>query len=260
MSKEEKIVLTGKVGTLIDGSFHPNVFNKSTTDGTYRKLTIQLSGFKQPNDHRIIDPTGDEMDLEIFISSLKVINQTGDSLIGINGERVYKIGDEVWFRMAPPTSGEYKYSVHDDECIYLELDLCTPCKGSKATVDGYTGVEVLMVSNETFSVSYTKYDKPKTKKYAKKRMEKPPLFEAYPVSWLHDSNPPVKTHGDAVEALMTAVMALHRITYVFDKDGKSKQLDKFFEFVNEEDFDTLKMYLTECYYDLYQDLNKDEND
>lgn len=255
MSKGKNIVLKGKVGTLIDGSFHPNVFTKGTDD-TYRKLTIQLSGFKQPNGYRIIDPTGDEMDLEIFISSLKIINQTGDSLTGLNGERVYKIGDDIHFRIIPPTSGEYKYFVHEDNYIYLEIDLTTPCRGSKTTVDAYTGVEVLMVSNETFSVSYTKYDKTKTKKYAKKRMEKPQLFEAYPMSWLHDSNPPVKTHGEAVDALMTAVMALHRITYVFNRDGKSKQLDKFFEFINEEDFDTLKMYLTDCYYDLYQDLNE----
>jgi len=31
------------------------------------------------------------------------------------------------------------------------------------------------------------------------------------MSWLHDSNPPVKTHGEAVDALMTAVMTLYRI-------------------------------------------------
>lgn len=259
MSKEERIVLKGKVGTLIDGSFHPGAFTKSTTDGTYRKLMIQVSGFKQPSDNRIIDPMGDEMDLEVFLSSLRIINETGDSLLGLNGERVYRIGDEAWFRLIGPNK-DYKIFVHEDNCIYMEVDLTTPCKKPNSTMDGYTGVEVLMVSNETFSVSYTKHDKPQTKKYAKKRMEKPQLFEAYPISWLHDSNPPVNTHEEAVDALMTAVMALHRITYVFDKDGKSKQLDKFFEFVNEEDFDTLKMYLTDCYYDLYKDLKKDKND
>jgi hypothetical protein len=94
------------------------------------------------------------------------------------------------------------------------------------------------------------------KKYAPKRMKPPFLLESYPCSWVGEDNLSVKTHEEAVRTLGEAVRLLHKISYYYNNEGKSRQLDKFYEFINEEDFFTLKMYLTDCYYDLTRELKQ----
>lgn len=77
------------------------------------------------------------------------------------------------------------------------------------------------------------------------RMEKPQLFQAYPVAFLDLKE--VTSHKEALGALYEAVRALHKL------NGQGED-NRFFQFVNKDDFDTISMYLTECWYSMDKDF------
>ena len=70
------------------------------------------------------------------------------------------------------------------------------------------------------------------------------LYEAYPMSWLDEEF--TETSEEATSKLYEAVRILHNVNNSPDK------LDKFFEVVNKEDFETVKMWLTEVLHELLQ--------
>ena len=76
------------------------------------------------------------------------------------------------------------------------------------------------------------------------------LFESYPVAFIGEGNDSVKSHEEAVNVLAEATRLLHKLSYYYMDGEKSKQMDEFYKFVDEDDFFRAKMFITNCFHDL----------
>ena len=153
----EIIELKTKVGSVLEYKFIENKFYRANIDNTYRKFALQISGFELLSKNRIGDQHGNDMDYEVFISSLKIINCNSD-IVGPNNERI----DEAWYFRLIPTSRKHTEYIHSGGTLLLEVDSIMLSKES--TIDGYTGAPELNINDDSFMVSYEIHkQKPKTK-------------------------------------------------------------------------------------------------
>jgi len=128
-------------------------------DGTVRAAVFQLTGFTSTSAGRMVGPTGNEMDTESFLASLKIVNGTGAAIEGPNGETVMAIGGEASVRLVTQKYGK-GIVAYGDICdatgtLFVEVDLSAPTEAS--TYDGYIGVSGFTADTTTFVASYASY-------------------------------------------------------------------------------------------------------
>lgn len=119
-------------------------------DDTVRGVVISIEGFKQLSNNRILDPNANNMDLDIFLSSLNVLNNSGKSIYSKYGDLIAKIGGGLCFRIVP--SPENNNTIHSDGTLKLDVDLTTATE--EQSIDGYVGAVDLDINTTTFTVTY----------------------------------------------------------------------------------------------------------
>jgi|TARA_R110000822_G_scaffold82467_2_gene195059 hypothetical protein len=145
----KKIELKAKVGSVSDYNFF-YVLLLDHTVGTFKHVTLQISGFKSHPKDRIEDQHGNDMDFEVFLSSLKIVSN--EAIFGPNKELIAGVGGELAFRLIPTTRNHDNY-IHSDGTLLLEVDLRVPSKVN--TIDGYTGASKdIKITDDFFVVSY----------------------------------------------------------------------------------------------------------
>jgi hypothetical protein len=115
-------------------------------DGSVRTQILELTGFNNNGQGRLLGPDGNEMDTEAFLASLAV-TVGGGSLKDKDGEVIYAPGDEVPVRVVTQRYGKGIVNYGDictgEGIMYLEVDLthpkCITC--SSGTFDGYIGAQ-----------------------------------------------------------------------------------------------------------------------
>lgn len=147
----------GALGT--DGEFAAASSFAAGQDGTVRAVVFQLTGFSATSKGRMVGPTGNEMDSEAFLASLKMVNGTGADITGPNGEVAIATGAEAPFRLVTQKYGkgivEYGDICDATGALYVEVDLSVPTDAS--TYDGYIGVSGFTADTTTFVASYASY-------------------------------------------------------------------------------------------------------
>jgi hypothetical protein len=118
-------------------------------DGTVRNVLLTIGGFKQLSNNRIVDPTGNDMDLDIFLSSLNVSNNTREPIYSKHHDLIVKVGGNLYFRVVPSSENNI---IHTDGTIKLNIDLTTSTEGQ--SIDGYVGAVDLDINTSTFNVTY----------------------------------------------------------------------------------------------------------
>lgn len=119
-------------------------------DNTVRGVLLTIGGFKQLSNNRIVDPNGNNMDLDIFLSSLKVLNNSGEPIYSKYGDLIAKVGDGLHFRTVP--SPENNNTIHSSGILILSIDLTTATE--EQSIDGYVGAVGLDINTSTFTVTY----------------------------------------------------------------------------------------------------------
>jgi hypothetical protein len=138
------------------------------TDGTIRNVMLAMTGFDATNKGRLTGPDGNEMDTESFLASMKIINNTGNSIVDPDGRVLYADGDEIPFRLVTQKYGkgivEYSNICDTSGTLYVELDLTLPVTpNGTQTYDGYIGSVVSGVTSLSavtvgdFIASYASY-------------------------------------------------------------------------------------------------------
>jgi hypothetical protein len=153
--------------------------------GEYRKVIIQMSGFTNAGEGKLIGPDGQEMDVETFLSDLTIlptaalvnrINASGGVATTATpmlfrvvtqqyGKGIVQYGAQsqtIWPGGTASTGGNggvYNNICGQDGRIYLEVDLqvpaCIAC--GQSTPDGYSGVTFLAGSGATDNAVFTAY-------------------------------------------------------------------------------------------------------
>jgi hypothetical protein len=168
-------------GTLATGATATAAYNGTTI----RKALIQVCGFTNVGDGKLIGPDGNEMDTETFLSDLRIVPTSdvtdaeswtasclnGSSVVPFRvvtqqyGKGMVQYGS--WNSTTFPTTGsggKFWDICSGNGCIYLEVDLqCPVCLTCSAdTLDGYQGMEVawetLTGANEAFTAVYRRYE------------------------------------------------------------------------------------------------------
>ena len=114
-------------------------------DGSVRTQILELTGFNNNGQGRLLGPDGNEMDTEAFLASLAVT--VSDPLYDKDGEVIYAPGNEVPVRVVTQRYGKGIVNYGDictgEGVMYLEVDLthpkCITC--SSGTFDGYIGAQ-----------------------------------------------------------------------------------------------------------------------
>jgi hypothetical protein len=130
-------------------------------DGSFRHVTLAVTGFSTTNAGRLTGPDGNEMDTETFLSSLKVVSTP--AIVDPSGNSIIASGSEVPFRLVTQKYGrgivDYSDICTADGKLLIELDLthptCVDC--ASKTFDGYIGAS----SATTFTgltISWRRYD------------------------------------------------------------------------------------------------------
>ena len=133
-------------------------------DGSYRNVTMCITGFSTTAPGRLTGPDGNEMDTEEFLASLKV-TVTTDPIVADDGsgDNIFNVGEEVPFRLVTQKYGkgivDYGDICDANGCLLVELDLKTPAcvDCSSKTFDGYIGATSASTSGATFAVSWMQY-------------------------------------------------------------------------------------------------------
>ena len=130
-------------------------------DGSFRHVSMAVTGFSTTNAGRLTGPDGNEMDTETFLASLKIV--TTPAILDPSGNQIIAAGGEVPFRLITQKYGRgivnYSNICTPDGKLLVELDLthptCVDC--SSKTFDGYIGAS----SASTFTgltVSWRRYE------------------------------------------------------------------------------------------------------
>jgi hypothetical protein len=142
-----------------DGEFVGGSTFAAGQDGTVRAAVFQLTGFSSTSKGRMTGPTGNEMDTEEFLASLKLVNNTGSAISGPNAEVVIAAGAEAPIRLVTQKYGkgivEYGQICDAAGSLYVEVDL--QATTDAVTYDGYIGVSGFTASTSTFTASYASY-------------------------------------------------------------------------------------------------------
>jgi len=157
----------------------------SYTNQVIRKGLVQVCGFAQSGEGKLIGPDGNEMDTESFLSDLKIVPSEavtsaatweascleGASVVPYRvvtqqyGKGIVQYGS--WGSTTFPSTGsggKYWDICSQNGCIYIEVDLqCPVCLTCSAdTLDGYTGMSVnwsaLTGENAAFLAVYRRYE------------------------------------------------------------------------------------------------------
>jgi hypothetical protein len=154
-------------GFTCDSQYPANAQKPLGADDSVRYLKMAVKGFSDASAGRLIDATGEEVDTESFLASLKV---TADQdIVDNDGKVIYAADEEVKFRLVTQKYGrgiiDYGDICSPDGCLLIELDLthpaCVDCNSGR--IDGYTGAESgftstsLTSSANTFTVSWAQY-------------------------------------------------------------------------------------------------------
>jgi hypothetical protein len=145
----------------------------------YRKVILEVSGFRSNGAGKLIGPDGQEMDNEAFLSNLIVVPSTtttgqagwqtgtGAQLFRVvtqkYGKGIVQYGDQSRTQWPSTGNGGSFYDVCDaDGKIYLEVDLqvptCIEC--GQSSLDGYTGTTFSASSGDqaAFLAVYRRYE------------------------------------------------------------------------------------------------------
>ena len=112
-------------------------------DGSFRHVSMCVTGFSTTNPGRLTGPDGNEMDTESFLASLTVT--TTPAILDGAGNTIIAAGGTVPFRLVTQKYGrgivDYGDICDANGCLMIELDLthptCVDC--SSQTFDGYIG-------------------------------------------------------------------------------------------------------------------------
>ena len=112
-------------------------------DGSFRHVSMCVTGFSTTNPGRLTGPDGNEMDTESFLASLTVT--TTPAILDGAGNTIIAAGGTVPFRLVTQKYGrgivDYGDICDANGCLLIELDLthptCVDC--SSQTFDGYIG-------------------------------------------------------------------------------------------------------------------------
>ena len=160
--------------TVINGGLSPVVLNSDgekvvtafasqpkASDGSFRTVKANLTGFSSTNAGRLTGPDGNEMDTESFLASLTV---TSDNAIkDKDGKTIISAGGVVPFRLVSQKYGrgivDYTNICDANGTLLVELDLthpaCIECGSSN--FDGYIGAAT-GTSFTGLSVSWARYE------------------------------------------------------------------------------------------------------
>lgn len=113
-------------------------------DLTIDSVVIKVNGFNtySYSDDTIIDPYGHIIDVNDFLSTLKIL--TKNDIIEYDDCASFKANGALPFRVVSVKQiGEHMTICDDDEnCIKIEIDLRKPCKIQGQTPTGYIGISI----------------------------------------------------------------------------------------------------------------------
>ena len=131
-------------------------------DGSYRSLSMCITGFSTTNAGRLTGPDGNEMDTESFLASLRIVAD-GD-VVDPSGNVIIAAGDSVPFNVTAQKYGrgivDYGDICTPDGCLLVTVDLTTPAcvDCDSATFDGYIGASAgTNTTGLSFSGSWLQY-------------------------------------------------------------------------------------------------------
>jgi len=130
-------------------------------DGSYRSLTMCITGFTTTGAGRLTGPDGNEMDTEAFLASLHITTDKAITAYG-SGEEIIAAGGALPFRLVAQKYGkgivDYGDICTPDGCLLVEVDLTSPAcvSCSASTFDGYVGAEKSVTGN-VFTPSWMQY-------------------------------------------------------------------------------------------------------
>ncbi len=161
--------LTIVSGLSCTAAYAANAQKTLSADDSVRSLKLAIDGFSDASAGRLIDATGEEVDTESFLASLKVT--TDQAIVDNDGTVVAAAGTELPIRLVTQKYGKgiVDYSTggicSPDGCLLVEVDLthpaCVDC--SSGRIDGYTGAESGFTSTSvsssanTFSATWMQY-------------------------------------------------------------------------------------------------------
>lgn len=191
-----------KIGSVFEYEFIENSFHRSNIDNTFRRVALQISGFKELPKSRVEDQFGNNMDFEVFLLTLTVINGSNEAIFSKNNDIIVEVGGEIQFRLIPTTETHLNY-IRPDGTIILELDLATPTKAS--TVDGYTGMSDINFDADTFTISYTVHE---AKQETSDNVVK---FKEKNEDTLKELNDYIDNNRKSIKALVVAPEMIHNL-------------------------------------------------
>jgi hypothetical protein len=161
--------LTIVSGLSCTAAYAANSQKTLSADDSVRSLKLAIDGFSDASAGRLIDATGEEVDTESFLASLKVT--TDQAIVDNDGTEIAAAGTELPIRLVTQKYGKgiVDYSTggicSPDGCLLVEVDLthpaCVDC--SSGRIDGYTGAESGFTSTSvsssanTFSATWLQY-------------------------------------------------------------------------------------------------------
>lgn len=166
-----------KVGSALPASLGENgewitegVKPQVDTYGSVPKLVLQVKGFSDFKNGKLIGADGNEMDTETFLASLKVVSKNEIGALG-EGETSSEFAHFAALEQIPYRIMTQKYGkgivekgslVDAQNVMYIELDLTKPTSTTSIlkTTDGYIGVDgtKLEVKEDSFIITWAQYD------------------------------------------------------------------------------------------------------
>lgn len=131
---------------------------KTASDGSIRNGLLALMGFMQ-TDEAMIDTSGNEVGIEEFLASLKIISN--NQILDLDGYEIIGEGHEVPFRLVTSKYGtgilDYSDICDKGGNIYIEMDLTHPTHSNgSCTLDGYIGASRdTVINGSAFTASWT---------------------------------------------------------------------------------------------------------
>lgn len=140
--------MNNKILTIYPTIKDVKILHNHYQDDTVRKVLISIGGFKQSS-NRIVDSNGNDMDLDIFLSSLNILNNSGEPIYSKYRDLIAKVGGTLYFRLVKSPENNI---IHSDGTLKLDVDLTTATEGQ--SIDGYVGAADLDINTTTFTVTY----------------------------------------------------------------------------------------------------------
>jgi len=152
-----------------------------TTDGPFRKVLLEVTGFTNAGAGKLIGPDGQVMDNEAFLSDLTVRAAGSGAFSGAGsnnllfrvvtqkyGKGIVQYGSSATSSF-PGSAGSYggNNGVYDNLCdangkIYVEVDLQVPCSIGVDSLDGYSGITTTIsgttVPGSQFTCTFRVYE------------------------------------------------------------------------------------------------------